>query len=420
MPGKAVPACRSRRPARRRRAPSPGRVRGPRRPGRRPRSRRPRAAWRWSPTPARCGRPPRPTAGRASSSPTAPGRPGDDHPGRGQALQVGDTGRRRQLGAVARRAAQRPWRASPPACAPLLLDHLQRLDGGGRVRGRDHPAGLGADHHGRDVVGHRVVQFPGESLALAERTCSSCRSRARPEPHGRPDHRGQEQEREARDLFDGRGVVRDDQQRGGREDHQARARSPVPIPTAAAQYTSTRTTLVYRPTGSGGVADQRGHLGSDHRAERRPRPSPAGGSGATAARAARRRTPRPPAATRRPPAAWPPAPPRPRPAASSAQSRHTRPGARAAVVRSTGFAGRLAARSQPRDRSARASAERTGRRSVRRTGGRGLRADVRAAPPRRSASRRPPCRRPTRWLEDPCSRKPSPAWAAAPPAIRGG
>jgi hypothetical protein len=109
-----------------------------------------------------------------------------------QALQVGDTGRRRQFGAG----------PAVPQCGdhrthflqrarPLLLDPLQRLEGSGRVGARDHPAGLGADHHGRDVVGDRVMKFPGKSLALAgahprELPVAS----GRPDPHGRPDHTG--------------------------------------------------------------------------------------------------------------------------------------------------------------------------------------------------------------------------------------
>ena len=58
-------------------------------------------------------------------------------------------------------------RISSSVRAPSSSTLFQRLDGGGRIGTGDHAASLGADHDGRDVVGHGVVQFAGEAVALA-------------------------------------------------------------------------------------------------------------------------------------------------------------------------------------------------------------------------------------------------------------
>ena len=270
---------------------------------------------------------------------------------------------------------------------------------------------------------HGVVQFPGESLPLAgTHPLQLPLASGRPEPHGRPDHRRQEQEHEAHDLVDGRGIVRDDRQREGREDHHAPehdlpARSPPGQRVHQHQHDHAGVQADRLPRGG----HQRGHPEHDHRAEperdhrQRAGPAPQRQHGT-----ARRRTPPPPAATRRRPAAWPPAPHRPGRRRAAPSPATPGAGAPGAVVPPTGFAGRLAAWSQPRERAA----PRIGRKN-------GASLGPGTGSPR-PASRCPGAAaatslvidgrtgRPTRCWRTRCSRRPSPAWAGAPPGIPGG
>ncbi len=50
----------------------------------------------------------------------------------------------------------------------LLLDDGERVHGGLGMRDRDDPARLGPDGDGRDVMGNRVMQLPGQLLTLPE------------------------------------------------------------------------------------------------------------------------------------------------------------------------------------------------------------------------------------------------------------
>jgi hypothetical protein len=50
----------------------------------------------------------------------------------------------------------------------LHLDDLQCLDRGDGPRLRDHPPGLGPDHHRRDVVRHRVMQVAGQQFPFPQ------------------------------------------------------------------------------------------------------------------------------------------------------------------------------------------------------------------------------------------------------------
>ena len=397
-----------------------------RRPGRRPRSRRPRGAARWSPTPARCGRPPRPRPGAARPvRRRAPGRPEATTRGAHQALQIRDSGRGRQFGAGPRRAARRPWRAFPPACAPPPPRPPPAPRRRRRVGAREHPARLGEDHHAPTRGGPPCRAVPGRAARArgSAPAPAAARERSPGTAPAAPITPGSEQEDEAHDLFDGRGLVRDDTQREGREDHRARpARSPVPIPTGAARTpararprrcTGRRARAVRRPARPPGAGSPSRTPSVDHR--QRAGPAPQGQQAQPYGEHHRHRPPHDVLAqgglqhhTARP-------------AASSAQSRRTRAGAsggRGSVHRV-----RRSSRSTVLSlgtAACRASAERTGRHSA--PGPTDPRPAADAAERRGDEPRH---RRPYKdgrrggWRTR-CSRKPCCAWAEAPPAIPGG